>query len=83
MEVDYNDFAMTVLDDPTMQCSRDSYPLYLFFGKVPDDDVVVAIFGLPDESATTTSPVRYKGIAMRSRDMAIQYGSLPHSIPRV
>lgn len=38
---------MTTLNDPQLQVDRDDYPLYFFFGVIPEEDTELVVLGLP------------------------------------
>lgn len=64
---------MTAMETPEMQCNRDDFPLYLFFGKIPDEDSTVAIYGQVDENLSEENEKVFKAIIIRSRDSALAW----------
>lgn len=54
---------MTILNDPTLQVDQESFPLYLMFGRIPEEDSVLSIFGIPSEDS-----LAFSALILRSRD---------------
>lgn len=68
LNVDWSDFVMTTLNDPSLQVDKDNFPIYFFFGKIPNEDNNVAIFGLPKDGNDKC----YKGILIRSLESFVE-----------
>lgn len=63
LSVDWEDFMLTTLDDPTLQVDLESFPLYLMFGRIPEQDSILSIFGIP-----TFDSLAYSALILRSKD---------------
>ncbi len=65
--VDWTEFVLTTMD--TVESDGDTleeYPLFKFFGRIPDEGTEAAVFGLP----SSTDRSIYDGIVIRSLDSA-------------
>ena len=65
--IDWEDYMMTVLNDPTLQVDLESFPLYLMFGKIPEEDSVLSIFGIPSKDS-----LEFSALILRARDCCPQ-----------
>jgi hypothetical protein len=69
--------VLTTLNDPQLQVNRDEFPIFLFFGRIPEEDYAISVFGLPSEQTNI-----FKGLLLRSRDAALacpQFKEGPHT----
>lgn len=65
LAVDWDDFVMTTLNDPNMQASPDDFPIFLFFSKIPEEDMALTVYGHKESGSS-----EYSGIIMRAASMS-------------
>lgn len=62
--VDWDDFVLTTLNDPSVQQMQDDFPLYLFFARVPEEDSAVSVYGYKTDSEDAYSAILLRAACM-------------------